>query len=86
MSRSTIRSRLISCTTSRTASSTCRSDFLLTTPLPGWWPIPDRVMATGGALIKRLFERDTELSVRRVVAECEREIATGDLESGPGLM
>ena len=56
-----------------------RSDFLLTTPLPGWWPIPDRVMATGGALIKRLFERDTELSVRRVVAECEREIATGDL-------
>ena len=49
------------------------SDFLLTTPLPSWWPIPDRLMAAGGALIKRLVQRDTQLSVRRIVAECERE-------------
>ena len=50
-----------------------RSDFSLATPLPAWWPIPDRVMAGGGALIKRLVQRDTQLSVRRVVAECERD-------------
>ena len=31
-----------------------RSDFSLVNPLPRWWPIPDRLMAAGGALIKRL--------------------------------
>lgn len=49
-----------------------RSDFSLVNPLPRWWPIPDRLMAAGGALIKRLVQRDTQLSVRRIVEECER--------------
>lgn len=56
-----------------------RSDFSLATPLPAWWPIPDRFMATGGALIKRLVRRDTQLSVRRVVAECERDRQRGSV-------
>lgn len=50
-----------------------RSDFSLVNPLPAWWPIPDRLMGVGGALIQRLVRRDTQLSVRRVVAECERD-------------
>jgi len=47
------------------------SRFMLTLPLPGWWPIPTRAMDAGRVLIQRIVEQDTRLAVTRIKAEFE---------------
>ena len=54
------------------------SSFELCLPLPSWWPIPDRAMEALGmnALIQRLVEKDTRLSVARIKAEHEASLSS----------
>mmetsp|Transcript_150777 Transcript_150777/g.262664 ORF Transcript_150777/g.262664 Transcript_150777/m.262664 type:complete len:125 (+) Transcript_150777:1-375(+) len=58
------------------------AEFILSLPLPAWWPIPDRTMAAGGALIRRLVEKDTRLSIKRIKDEYEAWCAKQRLEKG----
>ena len=46
-------------------------EFSLELPLPRWWPIPDGTMALGERLIRGLVEKDTQLTVERIRAECQ---------------
>ena len=43
-------------------------DFALTLPLPRWWPVPDRAMARGEGMIRGIVEKDTRLTVERLIS------------------
>ena len=45
------------------------TEFLLTVPLPSWWPIPDSVSDVGSSMIRGIVEKDTRQSVTRIKAE-----------------
>ena len=43
-------------------------DFALTLPLPRWWPVPDRAMVRGEGMIRGIVEKDTRLTVERLIS------------------
>ena len=45
------------------------TEFLLTVPLPAWWPIPDSVSDVGSSMIRGIVEKDTRQSITRIKAE-----------------
>ena len=43
-------------------------DFALTLPLPRWWPVPDNAMKNGERMIRGIVEKDTKLTVERLIS------------------
>ena len=43
-------------------------DFALTLPLPRWWPVPDKAMQRGESMIRGIVEKDTKLTVERLIS------------------
>ena len=43
-------------------------DFALTLPLPRWWPVPDRAMNRGESMIRGIVDKDTRLTVERLIS------------------
>ena len=43
-------------------------DFALTLPLPRWWPISDKAMGRGESMIRGIVEKDTRLTVERLIS------------------
>lgn len=45
------------------------TEFLLTVPLPQWWPVPDAVTSGGNVLIRDILQKDTRNAITRVKTE-----------------
>ena len=48
---------------------TADSEFELTVPLPRWWPLPPKSSDIGSSIIRKLVDRDTRESIKRINAE-----------------